>query len=1332
MTIKPFAIQGADLTLGGVNLQAGTTGVVIPGVTQAANYKVEEVNETDVDQTYEFGAETEVVVIDAALYAAIIADGNVSVFADFTATTDDEGAIDEIKVNGQGTYTQQLATTAGGNDMYAYKGAGNASDRPLVPQDWVQIPFRPKMRAGEVENVSGGGNTEDVTFANNVVEGSGWELGLSPGPDFTTGEYSAGEGDPDLGPQYFRVAGGDQYEHLHFRTSDDSKFDLYVGNDQKYFKLSKDGPAEIGTQIGDSGDSHTWTFGTDGSLTFPDGSKQNGSLEPELTKVEGTIVANANIQFGDNSNGTIAVVDSQGDYDQWFNYTVGDTDGVLYACGENDDGPQYVWAFNTDGSVKWKVGIDDIDNNNVTPRTLSVRGDFLVVSATYNDVVTDEREIVVITLNKADGTVDESYTLSTNNIGTKRVRDFAVDDSGNHIIVGSLDGETIAETNLTPIKTAWGSNVNILTVANSSLSSPIRPWNYNFEVQNDSQDANSWYFPDGINQFNDLPVTTVSGTGGPQYYEGGLDYADGQLQLVISNTGATWKIRLDATWVNGAAQTHLLAQTGSYSFTITPGDYQVTQVSPTWTDVGGGIFEVEVTPVASLADGSGNINSILINKSQMLVYLRYVPAGLDNSGYTGGMIDSYGVSNSGQGYATGDVVKVRGSQMGGIDTISLSGISWPNSTGEFLYFSDEDYPGFSAVQTGWRAQGPGIDGWATISGVQHTGGLWRFDLPQGTTVQPGEQYFIDNNGNDIVFPLYDYGGNYFVISSDPVGKVADAVSATTRIVMSQGVDYRGVENTTLYSTGAEYTAGQVYFGGTNGINAPWGLSIDTTLTEINALMNVGTTLTLTLGGTNISTTVLEELGIGDGVYRYLVGDLSGFGTSGTNLDSIRVGLGTYTGTWNLRRGLNSQAFIRTGTWEHTFGGSEYEQFSSVVHDSYDNSIYALGEFYNGTNEIVLFKFNYEGDVTWIKYVEDETGDGSNAGSVAVDGTGNVYTCATNNGGNTLVTKLTGSGVLVWQVIQNNSDNWNNNPSMVLDTNGDIILGGAYYTQNDPDENHNLWSFMKLSKADGSIIWSRYLDNQEKYDMYDMYDYDIDSMTVQGDDIFYSGYAVDENNDYVVALAFKFNTTGLGLGTFGRWIYSLDPNASWSDNTSNAVVATATILAVDQTTFTQTSGSLTVTADAVGNVTPSGYPLGVPGNLEFNDGSELTTAGIARHSVEVGGGSLTLTAAMNGKFIYYYSPSSGQSSNIIIPAEATTPLPIGFTLTVVVGEYNGQTVYVNNAFNEIGDLGVKILVSGTTEFATNYWMFDSGAAGIYTIMKIDTDTWMLAGPGISID
>jgi hypothetical protein len=511
MTIKPFAIQGADLTLGGVNLQAGTTGVVIPGVTRAANYIPEEVEDT-VDQTVTWGRLAPI-VIDYTRFSILNGDytpaGSYEAATYFVDALDDEGYIDggiditnpganwdsvaangaqnndmkaatqfkvilDLNESGQtgtilggGMYSfpvwlhsfnmvgwkvyindvdtgetivTQDNTYSGGNttglvfsdninataDAWAFSPAGypfGGVDYPWNAGDWEPIPFRVKIRAGEVETI-GGGNTGDVTFSDNVVSGSdgGWELGLSPSPEFTDGSYSAGEGDPDLGPQYFRVRGGDVWEHLHFDTTDNSKFDLYVGDDSKYFKLSKDGPAVIGTEDPNGPyDRHSWTFGTDGTLTFPDGTKQTSSLEPELTKVEGTIVANANIQFGDNSNGTIAVVDSQGDYDQWFNYTVGDTDGVMYACGENDDGPQYVWAFNTDGSVKWKVGIDDIDNNNVIPRTLSVRGDFLVVSATYNDVVTDEREIAVITLNKADGTVDESYTLSTNNIGSKRV-----------------------------------------------------------------------------------------------------------------------------------------------------------------------------------------------------------------------------------------------------------------------------------------------------------------------------------------------------------------------------------------------------------------------------------------------------------------------------------------------------------------------------------------------------------------------------------------------------------------------------------------------------------------------------------------------------------------------------------------------------------------------------------------------------------------------------------------------------------------------------------------------------------------------------------------------
>ena len=128
MAIKPFEIQGSTLTIGGVDLQAGNTGVVIPGVTQATSYKVEEIEDTG-DQTYNnFPADTEgdVVVIDAALYATIVAQGSESGYADFTVTTDGDGYIDEIRVNGQGSYTGSDTGTAATNDMYAYIGSGSA------------------------------------------------------------------------------------------------------------------------------------------------------------------------------------------------------------------------------------------------------------------------------------------------------------------------------------------------------------------------------------------------------------------------------------------------------------------------------------------------------------------------------------------------------------------------------------------------------------------------------------------------------------------------------------------------------------------------------------------------------------------------------------------------------------------------------------------------------------------------------------------------------------------------------------------------------------------------------------------------------------------------------------------------------------------------------------------------------------------------------------------------------------------------------------------------------------------------------------------------------
>ena len=271
MTIKPFAIQGADLTLGGVNLQAGTTGVVIPGVTRAASFKIEEVNDTE-DQTFSnFPLDSEVVVIDAALYNAIVAEASENTYADFTATTDGEGYIDDIEVNGQGTYTQQQATTASDNDMYAYIGTGSASDRPLVPNDWIQVPFRPKMRANAVELEGGGGaDTGYFVFSDNF-------LSVSSGNQVVIQGESDGNARIDI-------------------PDDD------WAENNKALTISNRGAQGVEISTGPNND-NTWAFTDAGGLTFPDGSIQTTAYTGQtsssgelyiMANVDGDIVTSTN------------------------------------------------------------------------------------------------------------------------------------------------------------------------------------------------------------------------------------------------------------------------------------------------------------------------------------------------------------------------------------------------------------------------------------------------------------------------------------------------------------------------------------------------------------------------------------------------------------------------------------------------------------------------------------------------------------------------------------------------------------------------------------------------------------------------------------------------------------------------------------------------------------------------------------------------------------------------------------------------------------------------------------------------------------------------------
>lgn len=159
MANKPFTIQGADLKLGGVNLQAGATTIVIPGVTQAVNYFVEEVVDRG-DQTVSF--QTAPILIDYVTYLDYQNNSSSSGRAEYSVDAlDDEGYIEDITIDAPGEYTSSEGYNSG-NDLFAYTGTDTMPGifTSFVDTDWTQIPFRPKMRAGNVEVIGGSGGTD--------------------------------------------------------------------------------------------------------------------------------------------------------------------------------------------------------------------------------------------------------------------------------------------------------------------------------------------------------------------------------------------------------------------------------------------------------------------------------------------------------------------------------------------------------------------------------------------------------------------------------------------------------------------------------------------------------------------------------------------------------------------------------------------------------------------------------------------------------------------------------------------------------------------------------------------------------------------------------------------------------------------------------------------------------------------------------------------------------------------------------------------------------------------------------------------------------------------
>lgn len=186
-----------------------------------------------------------------------------------------------------------------------------------------------------------------------------------------------------------------EHSHVHLVAGDPSTVDIYLGDDDQYVKIVKDGGDVV---IGTDSNTHHWTFGTDGSTTFPN----NISIDEYYGSQFPRIVAESGKAFsvqGQGSTGSAAL--------SWMEYASTSSQyaavGVSKGGGDNlanvvitagaSTPTLKVWRFDESGTIKFpdnttqtSAGIPS--NTGLVPNSVSITNIVSISQANYDALVT--------------------------------------------------------------------------------------------------------------------------------------------------------------------------------------------------------------------------------------------------------------------------------------------------------------------------------------------------------------------------------------------------------------------------------------------------------------------------------------------------------------------------------------------------------------------------------------------------------------------------------------------------------------------------------------------------------------------------------------------------------------------------------------------------------------------------------------------------------------------------------------------------------------------------------------------------------------------------------
>jgi hypothetical protein len=171
-----------------------------------------------------------------------------------------------------------------------------------------------------------------------------------------------------------------EHSHVHLVAGDPSIVDIYLGDDDQYVKIEKDGGDVI---VGTNSNTHHWTFGTDGKLILPGGFAQ-------------VAVENGGVRIG--TAGTNVAPNNQ--------IKIGGADHAFEVFGGP---PGYSWKFDMDGKLTLPASGSITFPNNTTqtsagvpsntglvPNSVSITNMVSISQANYDALITKDSSTLYI------------------------------------------------------------------------------------------------------------------------------------------------------------------------------------------------------------------------------------------------------------------------------------------------------------------------------------------------------------------------------------------------------------------------------------------------------------------------------------------------------------------------------------------------------------------------------------------------------------------------------------------------------------------------------------------------------------------------------------------------------------------------------------------------------------------------------------------------------------------------------------------------------------------------------------------------------------------------